>query len=84
MSAPIVLKSVSVRPAGGILVTAVRQVGIWRERRATRRALARLDGHMLRDIGLDGQTVSSEASQRPSGKAETALQQQTAKLADMK
>ena len=61
MSAPIVLKFASARPAGGILVVAMRQVGIWRDRRATRRALARLDGHMLRDIGLDGHTVSSEA-----------------------
>jgi uncharacterized protein YjiS (DUF1127 family) len=32
----------------------------WEERRATRRALARLDAHMLRDIGLAPDAARTE------------------------
>lgn len=32
----------------------------WRHRRATRRALARLDAHMLRDIGLSSHSAADE------------------------
>lgn len=40
------------------------QVLAWEERRATRRALARLDGHMLRDIGLSPDSARSECAKR--------------------
>ena len=36
----------------------------WSERARTRRALADLDGHLLRDVGLDPLTAKTE-SQRP-------------------
>lgn len=40
------------------------QVLAWEERRATRRALARLDTHMLRDIGLSPDTARTECAKR--------------------
>jgi len=36
----------------------------WENRRRTRHALKRLDGHILRDIGLDPHAAESEA-QKP-------------------
>jgi uncharacterized protein YjiS (DUF1127 family) len=40
------------------------QVLAWEERRATRRALARLDAHMLHDIGLSPENVQGECAKR--------------------
>lgn len=36
----------------------------WEERRATRRALAHLDAHMLTDIGLSPDTARTECAKR--------------------
>ena len=38
------------------------QVAVWLERARERRALARLDDRMLRDIGIDHATARGEAS----------------------
>jgi|GEM_PF-1159591 len=44
----------------GIFANAVRAILTYATRRATRRALARLDSHLLRDVGLDPQHVRQE------------------------
>ena len=61
-------KTTILRPAalprfGSVLVLA-RLIATWRTRMSARRALARLDEHMLRDIGLDRLTANREASRR--------------------
>jgi uncharacterized protein YjiS (DUF1127 family) len=45
----------------GIVNAVSGLVKTWSERRQTRRALARLDSHLLRDIGLDEATAGREA-----------------------
>ncbi|MFN3970730.1 MAG: DUF1127 domain-containing protein [Gemmobacter sp.] len=49
-------------PMALTLARVVQLVVAWRERRATRRALARLDPHMLRDIGLPPEAVAHETA----------------------
>lgn len=44
----------------GLLRQVTIAIAAYTTRRATRRALARLDAHMLRDIGLDPQDVRRE------------------------
>lgn len=46
----------------GVLVSAGHLVMQWSLRRRERRALTRLDPHMLRDIGLDAQAVAEECA----------------------
>ena len=46
----------------GMLVRLVDNVAIARERRKQRRALARLDDRLLRDIGLSAADVEGEVS----------------------
>jgi uncharacterized protein YjiS (DUF1127 family) len=46
------------------LAGVLRAVADWIELRQTRRALAQLDPHLLRDIGLDQNTAARE-SRRP-------------------
>ncbi len=43
--------------------TAVARLTVWAERRRSRDALARLDAHLLADIGLDLQAATREATQ---------------------
>lgn len=53
------------RPAFGLLDTiggAVAAVWLWRFRSRTRHGLARLDDHLLRDIGLDRAAQEREAA----------------------
>lgn len=45
-----------------VAVTLRRRVQAWREAHHTRRALGRLDAHMLKDIGLDPMTIEHEAA----------------------
>ncbi len=40
----------------------VRQMKHWSERRRSRAALARIDDHLLRDVGLDALSVEQEAA----------------------
>lgn len=47
-------------PVSAALFTLARVVLVWEQRRATRRAMARLDGHMRRDIGLTAEAVADE------------------------
>ena len=47
-------------PVATVFVALAVAVTAWEERRSTRKALARLDGHMLRDIGLDARDASLE------------------------
>ena len=49
------------RPTVGTLVRLVDALWLWRQRAQARRKLATLDDHMLRDIGIDRATASSEA-----------------------
>ncbi len=46
----------------GLIQTVSRIVSAWQQRMRARRALSRLDKHMLRDIGLDPMTAEREAT----------------------
>ncbi|GGH56167.1 DUF1127 domain-containing protein [Frigidibacter albus] len=46
----------------GILRQATRAISTYTTRRATRRALARLDSHLLRDVGLEPQHARQEVA----------------------
>lgn len=48
----------------GLIQTVTRIVNVWQRRMRARRALARLDAHLLRDIGLDPMTAEREATRR--------------------
>lgn len=48
--------------SGNILMRIVAVLFLWRERVVQRRALGRLDDHLLEDIGLDRATAKYEAS----------------------
>jgi len=47
-------------PKGGFLAPWAAAVGVWLERRRTRRHLTRLSDHMLRDIGISQADVAHE------------------------
>ena len=47
-------------PVSRLLVEAALVLARWDERRRTRRALARLDAHILRDIGLTDTRAKAE------------------------
>lgn len=47
-------------PVSAALFNLARVALVWEQRRQTRRAMARLDGHMLRDIGLTAEAVEGE------------------------
>jgi uncharacterized protein YjiS (DUF1127 family) len=63
MSAPLRLTLVSLMTARMTLgrVPGLRDVTIWTARRRDRRALAALDPHLLRDIGLNEDQAAREA-----------------------
>ena len=46
----------------GLIQTVTRLVNVWQKRIQARRALGRLDAHLLRDIGLDPMTAEREAT----------------------
>ena len=46
--------------SAGLIQTVARIVNLWQRRMRARRALARLDVHLLRDIGLDPMTAARE------------------------
>lgn len=50
------------------LLQAAATVALWRARHRDRRAIAALDDHMLRDIGID-RVAAEEVSARPFWKA---------------
>ncbi|PHP29003.1 DUF1127 domain-containing protein [Limimaricola cinnabarinus] len=45
-----------------LLAGLARRVALWERRARTRRALSRLDAHMLRDLGLDPVSAEREAA----------------------
>lgn len=47
-------------PVSRLLVEVALVMARWDDRRRTRRALARLDAHILRDIGLTGTLAKAE------------------------
>jgi uncharacterized protein YjiS (DUF1127 family) len=47
-------------PVSAALFNLARIALVWEQRRQTRRAMARLDGHMVRDIGLTADMVADE------------------------
>ncbi len=47
-------------PVSRLLVTVALTLARWDDRRRSRRALARLDAHMLRDIGLNAPRAAAE------------------------
>lgn len=47
-------------PVSAALFNLARVALVWEQRRQTRRAMARLDGHMMRDIGLTPDAVADE------------------------
>lgn len=56
------LRSLTAMPAlNGVSARVTRALGIWTARRQQRSALARLDPHLLRDIGLDVAHAQDEA-----------------------
>ncbi len=46
----------------GMTLALTTFVTLWRQRMRARRALSRLDAHLLRDIGLDPMTAEREAT----------------------
>ena len=48
--------------SGGLRARVIATVRVWRDRAAQRRALGRLDEHLLMDIGVDRVTAKREAS----------------------
>ncbi len=49
-------------PVSRVLFNLARLTLLWEQRRATRRAMARLDRHMMRDIGLTPDVVAEETA----------------------
>jgi uncharacterized protein YjiS (DUF1127 family) len=49
-------------PVSAALFHLARRVLIWEQRRQTRHAMARLDAHMIRDIGLTPGAVENEVA----------------------
>ena len=49
-------------PLSRLLVAAAVRVLEWETRHRTRKALARLDSHALRDVGLDALSAEAEAT----------------------
>lgn len=50
------------RPAAPSLLALRQVLALWSARRRDRLALARLDGHLLRDIGIDAGRAADEAA----------------------
>lgn len=49
-------------PFSRVLMAIALALATWEERRLSRRALARLDPHMLRDVGLTMQSRADESA----------------------
>jgi uncharacterized protein YjiS (DUF1127 family) len=49
-------------PLASVLFHMAQTVARWEERRQTRRALARLDAHLMRDIGMTPGAQSAECN----------------------
>lgn len=58
---PLRLERIGVVSFGARLAGLVHRLLAWRERARSRRLLAGLDDHVLRDIGIDRATVEREA-----------------------
>lgn len=54
------LRSILTSPVNPL--AAVTRLTVWAERRRSRDALARLDAHLLADIGLEPQAATREAA----------------------
>ena len=54
----------SLPPLSRLVLAAAVRVITWETRQRTRKGLRRLDGHLLRDVGLDPLTAEAEANRR--------------------
>lgn len=63
-SLPLSLTSLpaSLPPLSRMLVTLALMVARWDDRSRTRQSLARLDAHLIRDIGLDAAKAAKETA----------------------
>lgn len=61
-SAPTRPLSAPVRAVRAVAQAVVSALATWRDRRRSRAALARLDAHLLADIGLTGREAAAEAA----------------------
>ncbi|PJF10904.1 DUF1127 domain-containing protein [Pseudorhodobacter sp. MZDSW-24AT] len=60
----LVIRPASLPPLSRLVLAAAVRVMAWETRQRTRKDLRRLDGHLLRDIGVDPLTAEAEASRR--------------------
>jgi uncharacterized protein YjiS (DUF1127 family) len=58
------IESQAIPPVPSVVAVLSRLVTTWTARHRARRALARLDDHLLRDIGLDRMEAERETSRR--------------------
>lgn len=55
-------RSAELPPLSRLLVALAVTLAAWEDRRRTRAALSRLDGHLLRDIGLGADRAATECT----------------------
>ena len=60
----LVFRPASLPPLSRLVLAAAVRVVTWESRQRTRKDLRRLDGHLLRDVGLDPMTAESESTRR--------------------
>jgi len=56
------LSNLSLPPLSQVVMAVALLVVVWELRHRTRNGLRRLDGHLLRDIGLDALSVDAECA----------------------
>lgn len=60
----LVFRPASLPPLSRLVLAAAVRVVTWEARQRTRKDLQRLDGHLLRDVGIDPLTAEVEANRR--------------------
>lgn len=60
----LVFRPASLPPLSRLVLAAAVRVVTWESRQRTRKDLQRLDGHLLRDVGIDPLTAETEANRR--------------------
>ncbi len=60
----LVFRPASLPPLSRLVLAAAVRVVTWEARQRTRKDLQRLDGHLLRDVGIDPMTAEVEANRR--------------------
>ena len=60
----LVFRPASLPPLSRLVLAAAVRVVTWEERHRSRKGLKRLDGRLLRDVGLDPITAEAEAARR--------------------